>query len=322
MVKRDSMALKYSLDGSNPLVTDGLVYTHTCGNIMLPGISVDGGTEGTHHNPELIVYFARGLAEALGEGGTALDVGPGDNVATAYGFSKAGYDVIGIDTRSAVGDPPRETEIVRGKRDWESKSLRVYRGAISRILDHDSLLKNTKFDVVYFWGSMAAGGENWTVKELAYSPAFHENDGELSDDEDIESVICDSLRSARDVLNPKGKLAVVSSRYAFHGAGYPISRIPDEMKEFELSLRRGYASGAKTATVYGLSKNKTSELLDRVSRFYINLADDYPTLNLRNARGKKINPVEIVVNQLSAARKALLDHKRNVGRVDAVVFDF
>ncbi|MBW2982615.1 hypothetical protein KY343_07055 [Candidatus Woesearchaeota archaeon] len=67
------------------------------------------------------------------------------------------------------------------------------------------------------------------------------------------------LSDCASILNEDGGILIVSSRYAYHGGGYPTDKLPEE-KRMNLGLVKRFQDlGAKEVCLIGLSKDKISQ---------------------------------------------------------------
>ena len=247
--------------GHGPLIE--IIDETVPGNILsdinrLVSISPHGGfgvlsQEGFAENPERQVQLAQFLIDhlQLKGRGPLLDVGYGSNLHIANTFVRNGIPAYGIDLgQSADGDKWKVPLIVEPTDD----DVTLVEGDIAKIGMPGSALRTVKFGLILFNGSWTSGGNNFTVGgEVMEFKAHQEQPKAITRfmNEEKDRII----RETRDHIAPKGRIGVVSSRYANHGAGWDYQRLPEEKLTFIDLFDRFVRAGATKITIAGISQN-------------------------------------------------------------------
>ncbi len=223
-------------------------------------------TEGFAENPSRQAELARFLIKKfnLQNRGPLLDVGFGANIHVANAFANEKMEAHAIDEQQhdhATGEPmwhaPRAVRV-------NEEGVNILSGDIADLDSEDSAIGNKKFGLILFNGSWAAGGNNWTVAGETMEGKYHNRPDKtesLVEFMDHEKEII--LQSCKKHLTNNGLIGVVSSRYAFHGAGYDYSQLPDEKLSFVDVYDRFSRLGAKKIYLLGITQEGFDEMLKR-----------------------------------------------------------
>ncbi len=226
--------------------------------------------EGFAENPEaqkrLAYFFAKKLG--LKKGDAVFDVGFGVNTYIMDGFQELGVEASGIELTKTGVRKHEDQWHAPAKEETTSAGAALYSGDIAELDSTESELRNRKFNLVLFNGSWTSSGNNWTVGGEVLEGKFHtQKPGTKGKNKTLSEFMdrakTDILGKCVKALAPDGKIGFVSSRYAFHGAGYSFGRLPDEKLDFLELARRMEALGAKKLRVIGLSAEGWRELLEK-----------------------------------------------------------
>lgn len=237
---------------------------------------------GYFRDKQAVSTATRSLIDLLGieERHKVLDVGFGSNTSVAKTLIEYGCEVYGLDAhllpvgtkRIEIPAPPKFIQSYDG--------FHEFGGWIEDIKHRDSELKKIKFDTIVFWGSWYSGGNNYTVagemgemrlrKErpelfLQIGDVRFAGDFSKSDPVEIakEKRNWHVINMARQALNHRGQLLVVSSRYAFHGSGFRQEDLPLEKRLLYRFISKVMADNNPHIYLFGISKEKTYESLDK-----------------------------------------------------------
>lgn len=176
--------------------------------------------------------------------GALLDVGFGENTSLAGAFADADIPTFAIDVRqhpewvrhSNFGDMGFDIKRfwVAPKQVGEPGRINIFCGDVSLLGADDSELKYHRFGLILFNGSWDSGGFNFTI------------DKRLKER---------TLQACRDRLAESGLIGIVSSRYAYHGAGYMFGQLPEEKLKFLDLYRRLDILGAQRFYILGISQD-------------------------------------------------------------------
>lgn len=235
------------------------------GNLAHFGVLSD---EGFAHNEDGQREIGRTLADLfhLQDKGEVIDVGWGTNKFIAEGVYDRTRIPVSLLDRNPNDGPPQGGHLSEGM-------LRIYGGDFDDISSPFSALRDKKFGMIMFNGAWTAGGINWTVSELL-SIKYQQSHGTLSNFHEpdylryVDESLNNMIQSAKDHLTENGILYFSSSRYAYHGAGYPFGSVPAEKLNFLDLVRRAINLGAKKITVVGMSSDGLNKALE------YNLTDD------------------------------------------------
>lgn len=228
---------------------------------VLP-FSTEGFAEKPRKQEELARFFINKFG--LRQKGALLDVGFGANIHIANTFADEGIDACAIDEQQhdfkddeSLWHAPR---IVRKN----EKAVEILSGDIADLGEEKSQLKDRSFGLILFNGSWEAGGNNWTVAGEVMEAKYHNvtnKDKTAAEfmDEEKDAI----LQACRKQLVRNGLIGIVSSRYAFHGAGYGYSQLSDEKLCFIDLYDRFQQLGAKKIYLFGVSQEGFDQMLAR-----------------------------------------------------------
>lgn len=229
--------------------------------------STEGFAEDLAKQTELARFFIYKLG--LKNRGPLLDVGFGANIHIANTFISEGMEAYAIDAqqhdhtdKESIWHAPR---LVR----TNGEGVNILSGDIADISSKESVLRSEQFGLVLFNGSWTAGGNNWTVAGEVMEGKYHNKSSKTESlikfmDREKDKI----LRSCKEQLTVNGLIGVVSSRYAFHGAGYSYSQLPEEKLSFIDVFDRLQRLGAKRIYLFGITQRSFDEMLVRSSKAY------------------------------------------------------
>lgn len=294
-------------------------------------------TEGYAHNAEKIEETVRRLANILQlkSAQRTLDVGYGSNLAVMETFHRLGLDSYGLDSQDAPKGRRAESSYNPPKFNAVQNGIKKYWGTIEELLNPESELNGQKFDLFVFWGSWDSGGNNWAIGggemgwfravadlKKVYGPTTLEG-GTFNpyDNPEVNEQLARTkdkiLEDCRASLNPNGGILIVSSRYAYHGAGFAIDQLPLE-KRVNLRIAGKFADlGAREIYLFGLSKDEVQRQLAAHPQFTevsAALTNDQLLFGLETKSSETPFPPQML--------KRVLDMKVPLGRIDAVYARF
>ncbi len=245
------------INESHPLnVLSGNSIPLTCG----PSVY---SNQGFAESPERQAEIANFIMQQFGikEKGPFLDVGFGGNIHIANAFGIAGIPSFAIDLMAgslaggeSLHQPPK---FVRKN----EEGVAILQGDIAQIGEKHSALKKQKFGLIYFGGSWASGGNNWTVGGEMAEAKFRNLGMKGTSTEFVSNEQTKILNVCKKHLTGNGLIGVVSSRYAFHGAGWDFRSLPEEKLSFVELVFRLKEQGAKEICLVGISQKRFDELL-------------------------------------------------------------
>ena len=233
-------------------------------------------TDGYAENDEAVDDTARKLAQIIGlaPGQRTIDIGYGSCLAVAAALKEMGMDAYGLDSQDGLDKTRFDAPMfVPPYFHAEQRGVKTYCGTIEELLHPESELKGHRFDLFTFWGSWDSAGNNFAVGgEMAWFRAVKEAQERYGEDINVythpavDQMLKENrgkiLSDCKSALNPDGRILIVSSRYAYHGAGYTTDKLPRE-KRMNLELVKRFRDlGAKEVYLIGLSKEKVTEDLD------------------------------------------------------------
>jgi len=234
--------------------------------------------EGFAENPEKQEELAQYLIEKLDlkKRGALLDVGYGSNYRIVNTFAKEGIHAFAIDLHEKNGRD-YGCNINWGtpkKYRTNGEGVEIFSGNIANISDDKSDLLNKEFGLILYNGSWTSGGNNWTVKEMAC--ATYHNTPELKSKrwstheiaKYVEQQMAISLQQCKNHLTPNGVIGIVSSRYAFHGAGYDFNRLYDEKLSVIDACKCFQDLGAKKIGVIGVTQEGFDRMVEQSIKQY------------------------------------------------------
>lgn len=239
-------------------VSRGLAFAHT----------LSGGspysTEGFAGSPEKQSQIAQLLISKfqLKNRGPVLDVGFGSNIHIADTFAKSGLHASAIDEQ--------QHDYSQGGKMWHAPALvsrnqngvQILSGDIADIEKTESQLRNAQFGLILFNGSWESGGNNWTVAGEVMEAKYHNVQTDMSSLVEFMDVEKDHLLSScKNRLSGNGLIGIVSSRYAFHGAGFNYQQLPEEKLTFIDVYERFQRLGAKRIFIFGVSQNGFDQIV-------------------------------------------------------------
>lgn len=200
--------------------------------------------------------------------GDLLDVGFGANTIILDNLQQSGISACGLEFNKT--NPKKHLSQWHGPtlEEQTPAGARVYSGDIGELAGKDSELKDKKFGLILFNGSWLSSGNNWTVAGEILDGKFYENAGEKDKNsktarvEYMDKEKDHILQTCAEHLKEGGLMGFVSSRYAFHGAGYSFDHLPEEKLEFLDLCRRLAALGAKRLYLVGLSQSGWQHLVE------------------------------------------------------------
>ena len=210
-------------------------------------------TEGFAENSEKQTELANFLIGRFGvkQRGALLDVGFGTNLHVAKTFVSKGIKASAIDS------------IKNDKKNPAVTGVEIVTGDISDISGPSSKLRSNKFGLILFNGSWISGGNNFTVGGEVMEAKYHELKSKSQScvqfiDEERDRIV----GACKDHLTSVGLIGVISSRYAYHGAGWNFDKLPEEKLSFVDLYERFMRLGAKKIYLVGLSQKGFDELLN------------------------------------------------------------
>jgi len=222
--------------------------------------------EGFAENPERQSDLARFLIEKLGlkKKGAFLDVGFGVNIHVSNTFADEGIEAYAIDEQQHDHTGGESMWHAPRKIRKNEKGVEILSGDIADLGARESQLKDNSFGLILFNGSWTAGGNNWTVAGEVLEAKYHNRpDKTESLVEFMDKEKDEILELCKRQLSRNGLIGVVSSRYAFHGAGYRYSQLPDEKLSFVDLYDRFQRLGAKRLYIFGVSQEGFDQMLAR-----------------------------------------------------------
>jgi hypothetical protein len=223
-------------------------------------------TEGFAENPEQQSKLARFLIEklALKERGALLDVGFGANIHISNTFAGEGIVAYALDEQPHDHTSRESMWLAPRKVRENEQGVEIMSGDIADIGSQGSQLADKTFGLVLFNGSWTAGGNNWTVAgEVMDAKYYNRPDKSETLAEFMDKETDEILDSCKGKLSKNGLIGIVSSRYAFHGAGYEYSQLPDEKLSFVDVYDRLQRLGAKKFYIFGVSQEGFDQMLAR-----------------------------------------------------------
>ena len=237
-------------------------------------------TEGFFHDDERIATATEKLAGLLGgvRGKNTLDVGYGANLAVSAGLRHLGATTFGLDSQISWqynSEHAEEPPFFAAERD----GLKTFGGSIEDLLHPDSQLNGLRFGMVVMWGSFDSGGYNFAIGggemgEFRVRKDYPDLHRRLEMSRSLDEPVHEELyrlmqgnkekvlQNCASVLAPQGGILVVSSRYAYHGAGFSTDQLPAE-KRFSLRNAEALSKiGASGIVLVGVSKESVNEQLD------------------------------------------------------------
>jgi hypothetical protein len=236
-------------------------------------------TDGYSHNDQAVQDTTKKLAQIIGltPGQGTIDVGYGSCLVVAATLKELGMDAYGLDSQDGLDKEKFGAPIfVPPHFNAEQNGVKKYCGTIEELLHPESELRDQRFDLFTFWGSWDVTGNSYTVGgEMAWLRAFEQvqakyikeiNPHQYPYDMEINIIIQETkdkiFLDCISRLNPNGGILIVSSRYAYHGAGYSTAQLPEE-KRMNLALVKRFKDlGAKEVCLIGLSKDKLARDMD------------------------------------------------------------
>ncbi len=251
------------IDERNPrnILSDSLRLIDLSPSVLVGFSSLSN--EGFAENPQRQRELAEFIADLtkIEEKGPLLDVGFGSNLTVATTLKHRGVPAYAIDVfavRIREENPWHAPEVEKVQ-----DGVTILCGDAGKLADNDSALKHTKFGLILFNGSWASGGNNFTVAEGEgldfryhglYGIGYNERkEGVPPFNEFVDKEKDAILRACRSALVEGGMIGMISSRYAYHGAGYPFEKLPDEKVAFLDVIMRLSRLGAKKIMLVGLS---------------------------------------------------------------------
>lgn len=231
--------------------------------------------------------------------------------------------------------------------------ISIFDGDVALLGDENSELKAQKFGLIVFKGSWSSPGNNFTV-EGRQRNQFHIYEGELRRElldpltksrpptpydyrwenynlrvgavkQEIERRLADStivqdgkshvLRTCLNHLTDTGMIGIVSSRYAYHGAGYFFEDLPAEKQEFEWLYNQFINLGAIVIYLVGMSHGGFDHAFNIP-----------PNAIPIDETGREVSKL-LDQSRRDAVRRALFEHTTPDGfdklaRIDAIFVEF
>lgn len=222
--------------------------------------------EGFAENPKRQAELAFFLIEKLDlkSRGASLDVGFGSNIHISNTFADEGIKSYALDelvsnqtTNESMWHAPKQVRL-------NERNVEILSGDIVDIGKNESEIKDKQFGLILFNGSWSSGGNNWTVAGEVMEGKYYNKPDRISTlvefmDQEKDAI----LESCKKRLTSNGLIGVVSSRYAFHGAGYDFSQLPEEKLSFIDVYDRFQRLGAKKIHLFGISQDGFDQILTR-----------------------------------------------------------
>lgn len=224
--------------------------------------SIEGFAENPKRQSELASFLIKKLD--LKKRGALLDVGFGANIHISNTFAEEGIKAYAIDEQQHDHKSGESMWHAPKKVRKNEKGVEILSGDIASIGDRESQLKDNSFGLVLFNGSWTAGGNNWTVAGEVLEAKYRNRQNNTETlvefmDKEQDKI----LKSCKKQLSRDGLIGVVSSRYAFHGAGYGYGQLHDEKLSFADVHNRFQQLGAKKLYLFGVSQEGFDQLLAR-----------------------------------------------------------
>lgn len=227
--------------------------------------SAEGFAEDPERQQELALFLVQKLA--LKNRGPSLDVGFGKNIYISETFINAGIKASAIDEMQNDLESGESMIHAPRKKRINENGVEIFSGDIAELDEKDSALKGNKFGLILFNGSWASGGNNFTVAGEVMESKYHDKKDKIESmvefmDHEKDKI----LKSCRDHLSTNGLIGIVSSRYAFHGAGYDYSQLPDEKLSFIDAYDRFQGLHAKKVYLFGVTQEGFDQMLVRSTK--------------------------------------------------------
>jgi len=152
--------------------------------------------------------------------------------------------------------------------------VKKYCGSIEEILHKDSELKNVMFDLFSFWGSWEAG---WNLVTIGVDSSRIRAIKECPDKKsgNFSRELCGLMQENKNktlgncvtLLNPHGGVMIISSRYAYNGAGFLTEQLPCEKRANLNSTLSLINLGASEICLLGVSKSEVQKQLKKYPEF-------------------------------------------------------
>ena len=232
--------------------------------------------EGFSHSPEMQKKLAYFLINELNlkDLGSLFDVGYGNNLYIAETFNTEQIPSYAIDLADKVSDmndslfhPPKFISIENG--------VNLYNGDIAYIDMQDSVLKDNLFGTILFNGSWRSGGNNWTVGGEMIEGKYHSTVSDKQKSKQTKTQFIEDekeniLHRCKNHLDEDGTIGVISSRYAYHGAGWSYTDLPEEKLSFIELYNQFHELGAKKICLVGVSQGGFDEIIENSKNEYMN----------------------------------------------------
>ena len=193
-----------------------------------------------------------------------LDVGFGSNIHISNTFAIEGLKACAMDEQQ--GDYSTEESIWHAPRKVRTneKGVEILNGDVADIDSKGSAVKEQQFGLILFNGSWISGGNNWTVAGEVLEAKYHNKQNQTEAmvrfmDKEKEII----LQSCKKHLTSNGLIGMVSSRYAFHGAGHGFDQLPEEKLSFIDLFNRFQRLGAKKIFLVGVTQDGFNQILTR-----------------------------------------------------------
>ena len=293
-------------------------------------------SEGFSENPERQKQLAKYIINKfnLSNKGPLLDVGFGSNIHISDTFKEEGIEAYAIDQQA--GDT-NENRSMWGSPKLERKNdlgVEILSGDIAEINGNDSYLKDKSFGLVLFNGSWSSGGHNWVVAGAVLEGKYYDRKevvGTLNQflDNERDNI----LKSCKDRLNPNGLIGIISSRYAFHGAGYGFTSLPDEKVEFLDVINRFIKLKAKKIHIIGISQSGFDQVLSKSISELPEKYSEYKTSNegiesvrkqLKTITDLPENSIYLESSYVISLKEGMskIEELQKIARIDAIFAEF
>lgn len=236
--------------------------------------SAEGFAENPKRQSELASFLIKKLD--LKKRGTLLDVGFGANIHISNTFADEGIEAYAIDQQQHDHKSGESMWHAPRKLRKNDKGVEILSGDIADIGEKESQLKEKSFGLILFNGSWTSGGNNWTAAGEVMEAKYHNRPDETETlSEFMEKEKDKILQLCKNQLSRDGLIGVISSRYAFHGAGYGYDQLPEEKLIFFDLYDRFQQLGAKSMYLFGVSQEGFDQMLARSIKEYPKEHDKY-----------------------------------------------
>lgn len=256
--------------------------------------------------------------------GPFLDVGFGQNFAPSRVMSEAGVDTYALDVRQ---DPRWVNLVMAGSMGHNipqffhaprllrasDDGIKVHYGDVQKINRPGSALLENRFGFILFNGSFSAGEANNLTIE----------DGDLNSDrvDRRKKKKRLTLEACREMLLPGGLIGIVSSRYAYYGAGHFFEELPQERREFIEICKQLSALGATKFYIMGMSP-PAFKLMVEGSQLEVTEEQLKKERDSEHVRILPSSRIDVIKQEMLSAISEDVDAFGRVCRIDALFAQF